>query len=106
MIGMGSGKTESRLHYVNHLWLSVTISRKGLNTPFIFSVSCYFIQDFVVRATTIIFERKRSQDTNMDKSEVCEGGGNIFVGKHSVHQRGPCSVRKHSVQQGRYILLL
>lgn len=70
MIGMESGKTESCLDYLNDKWLPSTISRKGLNTPFTFSVSCYFIQDFVVKATTIIFERKRSQDTNLGKRQV------------------------------------
>lgn len=83
---MGSRKTESCVYYVNHLWLPATISRKGLNIPFIFSVSCYFIPDFVVKATTIIFERTRSQDTNIDKRQVWEGGGNVSVGKHSMQQ--------------------
>lgn len=50
-----------------------------MNTPFIFSVSCYFIQDFVVRAITTILEKKRSQVTNMEKIEVWEGGGNVSV---------------------------
>lgn len=58
--------------------------RKGLNTPFIFSISSYFPQDFIVRATTIISEKKRSQVTNMEKTELWEGGGNVFVRKHNM----------------------
>lgn len=55
-----------------------------MNTPFILSVSCSFIQNFVVKGTTIIFEKKRSQATNKEKIEVWEGGGNVSVGRHNM----------------------
>lgn len=84
MIGMRSGKTESFLHYINHLWRLANISRKGLDTPFILSVSCYFIMDSVVRGTTIIFEKKRTQVTNKEKIKVWEGGGNVSAGKYNM----------------------
>lgn len=50
-----------------------------MSTPLIFSVSCYVIQDFVVRAITIIFEKKRSRITNMEQIGGWEGGGNVLV---------------------------
>lgn len=58
--------------------------RKELNIPFIFSISSYFTQDFIVRAATIISEKKRSQVTNMEKTELWEGGGDVFVRKHNM----------------------